>query len=67
MHNFLDDYIEQVCSKFQPSTTFGFPGKNSNIFLIYPHFCKKKDPEKWKMKIYRNQNIPTGPNFRIWV
>ena len=57
MHNFLDDIIEKICSKFQPSTTFGFPGKNSNIFLRYRHFCEKKTPKSENVKFIQVKTV----------
>ena len=57
MHNFLDDIIEKICSKFQPSTTFGFPGKNSNIFLRYWHFREKKTPKNEKSKFMEVKRV----------
>ena len=38
---FKDHYIEMICTKFQLSIMFSFPGKKINIILRYGRFCKK--------------------------
>ena len=40
-----------ICSKFQLSTTFGFPWEKFNIILRYGHFCEKKTPKSEKLRI----------------
>ena len=49
-----------ICTNFQLSAIFSFPGKNSNIILRYRRFCEKMTLKNENVDIFAVKHIQSG-------